>query len=77
MRRTVLIVSQNCPLTGVTLRVLGRSRQPAWIFAPDVATKQLRSRWRAGAVRPLASDLDVSIVEAARTVGATHIVPPP
>lgn len=75
MPRTVLIVSQNHGLSGVALRVLGRHRQPVWIFTPDAATRPARSRWRAGVVHPVASDLGASIVEAARTVGATHVVP--
>src|SRR3954469_15305840 len=74
MSRTVLIVSANHRLTGVALRVLGRHRQRAWIFNPD-DTPPARSRWRAGVVKPVARDLGAAIVEAARAVGATHVIP--
>jgi len=73
--RTVLVVSENHGLTAVALRVLGRSRQPAWIFAPNPATVPARSRWRAGVVRPRAADAGAAIVEAARIAGATHVIP--
>jgi predicted ATP-grasp superfamily ATP-dependent carboligase len=74
MSRTVLLVSANHRLTGVALRVLGRHRQPAWIFNPD-DTPPARSRWRAGVINPDAPDLGDAIVEAARAVGATHVIP--
>jgi hypothetical protein len=75
MPRIVLLVSENRFFAGVALRTFGRFRQPAWVFSVGGVGSGVRSRWRAGVVRPESDELPAAIIEAARIVGATHVVP--